>query len=271
MRLINKKKREKNMSIKEIIKIIFALLVVIIFLYYTVPILAGEAIYLISSYMHFSPNIDNLFIDTFRCCEDTYVTGRNITSYHKHFFPEYTRNKMIKLLIPKRFLDVGSGLNHTIPNSLISILKDKGSRYAKGMDIVEHKKPSSMYIKTSIMKTGLRSNSIDIMTSQYVLYSHIKTIPHLKKSFKEIHRILKKNGQIRVYPIYYGNYYLGDKGLKRYIDKLFDIEIIEPEFYIDKNKILLYGDKLENLGDSYLMEWARHKILRVKTVIFQKR
>ena len=271
MKWIQKKKKQKSMSPKEIIKIIFALLIVITFLYYVLPIITGEFIYLVSSYMHFSPNIDNLFIDTFRCCEDKYVTGRNITSYNKHFFPEYTRNQMIKLLMSKRFLDVGSGLNHTIPNSLICILKDKGSRYAKGMDIVEFEKKSPSYINASIMKTGLKSNSIDMMTSQYVLYSHVKTISHLKKSFKEIHRILKKNGEIRIYPIYYGNYYLGDNGLKRYIDKLFDVKIIEPEFYIDKNKTLLYGGELENLGDSYLMEWVRHKILQVKTVIFKKK
>ena len=270
MRWIKKKTKNKDISVKEIIKILFALFIVITFLYYTLPIFIGEAIYLISSYMHFVPNIDNLFIDTFRCCENKYVTGRNITSYNKHFFPGVSRNKMIQTLLSKRYLDVGSGLNHTIPNSLISILKDKGSRYAKGMDIVEQKH-SPIYINASIMKTGLRSNSIDMMTSQYVLYSHIKTIPTLKRAFKEIHRILKKNGEIRVYPIYYSNYYMGDKGLKRYIDNLFDIEIIEPKFYIDKNKTLLHKGKLENLGDSYLMEWARHKILQAKTIIFKKK
>ena len=76
-----------------------------------------------------------------------------------------------------------------------------------------------------------------------MLYSHIKTIENLKKAFREIHRILKSGGEIRIYPIYYGNYFLGDESFKRHLQRKFKITIIDPVYSVDTNKKLYIKDE----------------------------
>jgi len=264
-------KEEKEKENNDYFKTFLSIFIIIIIIYYIIPLLLSDITFFISNYMEVSPNPENLLINLFKCPEDDYITGRNFESYYKHLLLDYKRKNIISLLKNKKLLDLGSGLNHKLDNSLISILNKKGSNYVKGMDIVEYKEKSPLYINASLFNTGLSNNSIDIILSQYVLYSHINKINDLKKAFIEIYRILRKDGEIRIYPIYYGNYYLGNMKLKKFIDNKFTIKILNPEFYIDKNKILQKNNKFETFGDSYIMESLRHIILKVKTIVFIKK
>ena len=201
-----------------------------------------------------------------------YITGRNIQSYLHHFFPHLKKKIVLHNLKNKSVLDLGSGLNHLVPNSFLAEL-DKKNIWAKGLDVAKLPR-HPLYIKESLYDTKLSSNSIDLILSQYVLYSHISTVKLLKKALREIDRILVKEGEFRVYPVYFGNYYLGDERLKRWIDKKFFINVIEPEFYVDRNKKLCHvpcKGEYEVFKDSYTMELVRHYIMDVKTIVFIKK
>lgn len=248
------------------------------FLYFFVKFFIRELIFVVSNYYQFTPNPENIFIDIFQKGEDNYITGRSITNYRKHLFPDIkTNNKLIETFNNKKYLDLGCGLNYLLSTSLLyNINKKYKNVWAKGLDIYKLKKHPT-FINKSLFDTQLKSSSIDIITVQFVLYSHIKNVNLLKKAFTEIHRILKKNGEIIIYPIYYGNYFLGNDNFKKWLNRRFKIEIINPLFDVDNNKKLDIKDcnkdeKIcyKNFSDSYIMEWTRHNILNVKTVIFTK-
>ena len=205
--------------------------------------------------------------------EKDYITARSIITYKDHLFPKMkNENTLIDFLMDKSYLDIGSGANHIYTQSLLFKLLHKKSRYAKGIDnCCSELKPHPNFINKTLFDTGLTKNSIDIATCQYVLYSHIKTINNLKKAFKEIYRILKVGGELRVYPIYYGNYFLGEPAFKKYLEQKFIISIIDPLYSVDTNKRLYINGNLKLKPDVKTMEWIRHNILDVKTIVFTKR
>ena len=121
-----------------------------------------------------------------------YITGRSIQNYLNHIFPSFkTQKELIAFMKNKKLLDLGSGLNHLINNSLLSKINKEHNTWAKGLDIVSLP-PDPNYIEKSLFDTKIKSNSVDIIISQFVLYSHINSIKLLKKAFTEIHRILKR-------------------------------------------------------------------------------
>ena len=271
----NNKRNNRVTICRSILCIIF----IIVILSIVLPVIISDVIYLISNYFHIIPNHENIIsgkrtdsegnlID-----EDDYITARSIVTYKDHLFPELEdNNSLINKLINKSFLDIGSGANHIYTESLLYKLIHKKSKWSKGIDICCSKfKNNPFFINRSLYDTGLDKNSINIAVCQYVLYSHIKTIETLKKAFKEIHRILKVGGEIRIYPIYYGNYFLSDKSFKRHLQRKFKITIIDPKYSVDTNKKLYIKDKLTPKPDVKIMEWIRHNILDVKTVIFKKK
>ena len=65
-----------------------------------------------------------------------YITGRNIQSYLHHFFPHLKKKTVLHNLKNKSVLDLGSGLNHLVPNSFLAEL-DKKNIWAKGLDIAK--------------------------------------------------------------------------------------------------------------------------------------
>ena len=206
-----------------------------------------------------------------------YVTGRNAQSYLRHLFPDYSSEKELvgelrrdKVLV----LDLGSGLNHLMNSSLITKLnKGEPGSVAVGLDIVKLPDHPS-FVEASLFKTKLKASSFDIVLSHYVLYSHIETIKLLKKAFVEVLRILRKGGELRVYPVYFGNYFLGDEGFKTWIQDRFEVEVLSPRYYVDRSKkkcLMPCTGEYETFGDSQLMERMRHNQLDVKTVVFIKK
>ena len=188
-------------------------------------------------------------------CTRAPVTGRNWHSYAQHLFADIPKKNLVGYLANKDFLDIGSGLNHIYQDGLVYKVFRNGNKNgtedrsrnssrkkAIGMDI--HPFPNSNRFKHgSIYNTKLSNSSFDIITSQYLVYYWIDDVKGLKKVFKEIHRILKKGGQFRIYPVFYGDYHYNDKSLMKYIHNRFKVEIYKPRFvmervrYIDNNDI----------------------------------
>lgn len=173
-------------------------------------------------------------------CKKAPVTGRHWLSYAQHLFGDIPREQLFDYLAKRHFLDMGSGLNHIYKDALLyKVIKyiktgkttSKATRKTTGMDI--HPFPNSKHFQEgSIYKTGLKSNSYDVITSQYLVYYWIDNIQKLKQLFKEMHRILKKRGQFRIYPVYHGDYHYNNKELMAFIHKHFKVETYQPTFYI---------------------------------------
>ena len=144
-----------------------------------------------------------------------YVTGRSLQNYLKHLFPNIkSEQKLLDHMKNLRFLDLGSGINHINKPSLLYKLNKLPNTWAKGLDVVDLPKHNN-YIKGSLFNTKFRSNSIDIILCQYVLYSHINTVTLIKKALIEAFNILKLGGEMRIYPVYFGNYYLSNENLEQ--------------------------------------------------------
>jgi len=168
------------------------------------------------------------------------VTGRSINYYLKALFPDFkSKNDLVKYLKNKKYVDVGSGVNHMRNDSLLSILI-KNNNDAYGIDIVKLPKHPN-YKQKSIYDTTLKTNSIDFITINNLLYFHLYKKTNIINALKEMHRILKPNGEIRIFPIFFGEYYYGDIKLRDYINSLFFVRVIKPKpiplenpiFYMD--------------------------------------
>ena len=104
-----------------------------------------------------------------------------------------TKEALFKWLKGKKFVDVGSGINHIYDKSLLYKLIHKKHK-AYGLDIAKVDN-NRHYLKKSIFKTGISSNSCDIVAINNLLYFHLHKMSQIKRALKELHRILKKDGE----------------------------------------------------------------------------
>jgi SAM-dependent methyltransferase len=181
-------------------------------------------------------------------CNTAPVTGRGIESYVKHLFADLDKSDdaVFKYLKHRKFLDIGCGINHLYKNALLhKLIKKKYN--ATGLDLYTFPKKHPNFISASIMNTGLNSSYYDTITSQYFLHYWMDNAKDLLKAFKEIHRILKKNGTLRIYPVYYGNYHYNDDTFIKYIDKHFKVKVIKPKFYKEKVAYIYPGESAKDI------------------------
>lgn len=184
-------------------------------------------------------------------CNTAPVTGRGIESYVKHLFSDLNglnglndlphKNSVFNYLKHKKFLDIGCGINHVYKNALLyQLIKKKYN--ATGLDLYTFPKTHPNFVSVSIMKTNLKPNYYDTITSQYFLHYWMDNAKDLLKAFKEIHRILKKNGTLRIYPVYYGNYHYNDETFIKYLDTHFKVKVLKPKFYGEKVAYIYPGE-----------------------------
>lgn len=172
-------------------------------------------------------------------CDKAPVTGRGLLSYEKHLFPDV--KNLFEYLKPKKYLDVGCGMNHIYPKSLLYKLINKKYN-ATGLDLYKFSKNYDNFVSKSIFNTGLKSDYYDVITSQYFIYYWMDKPKNLLKSYKEMNRILKKKGEIRIYPVYFGNYHYNNDELINYLFSNFDIEVKFPKFYPEKVGYIYPGE-----------------------------
>ena len=197
------------------------------------------------------------------------VTSRSLNYYLKALFPDFKDKKsLLKYIGKKKFLDCGSGINHLRTDSLLyALIKKKNIAY--GLDIENIPKHKN-YVKASLFNTKFKSNTFDLITINNLLYFHLYKTTQIKKALKEMFRVLKPGGELRIFPIFYGNYYYGNKKLRDFINSLFYIRIISPKpiprenpmFYIDNE--IVKSNKV-GLGEINIM-----KKLESYVVIFKK-
>ena len=205
-------------------------------------------------------------------CNTAPVTGRGIESYKTHLFPDVPN--VFKYLKNKKFLDIGCGINHVYKNALLyKLIKKKYN--ASGLDLYKFPKPHNKFISANIMDTKLKANYYDTITSQYFLYYWMDNPTDLLKTFKELHRIMKTNGELRIYPVYYGNYHYNNDNLINFLDTHFKIKTIKPKFIKEKVAYIYPGESSKDIkltDESVPAKEAQDaKKLEANVVIFTKK
>ena len=150
------------------------------------------------------------------------ITARSLTNYSTNIFPDIPTKQLVTYINKRDYLDVACGINHLYPKSLLSQLK--GSKKKHGLDI--HSKTDRNYFKGSIYKTSFPGSSYDSITINNFLYFWEYKPDNLLKIYKELYRLCKTGGEIRVFPVFFGNYHLEDIELFEYLNKHFCIQLI---------------------------------------------
>jgi hypothetical protein len=203
------------------------------------------------------------------------ITGRSKDNYMKQLFPDI---KHISLYMKdKDYLDMACGINHLFEGSLLTSLSDtKVKRH--GLDIHDltshsldiHKFPSVKYTKGSIYDMdGLPK--YDMITINNFLYFWERDPKKILKAFHELSDHLKKDGEIRIFPIYYGNYSLNYIPLHKFLNEQFWISCIQPEY--SDEQALLYKDKEFTKADKVDGQYEKkeNKELMSHTLILKKK
>jgi hypothetical protein len=69
----------------------------------------------------------------------------------------------------------------------------------------------------------------------------------LIKAYQEMIRLLRKNGEIRIYPVYFGNYHYNNEELIEFLHSKFNIEVKYPKFYPEKVGYIYPGEGEEDI------------------------
>ena len=165
------------------------------------------------------------------------ITGRTKDNYIKQLFPDV--KNPLSYMKDKDYLDLACGLNHMIKGTFLTSLS--GDRLRHGFDI--HDLTSSLvsveYTEGSVYDmSGLPK--YDVITCNNFLYFWELEPKKILKAFHELSTHLKKDGEIRIFPIYYGNYSLNYIPLHKFLNENFWISCLQPE-YSDEAP-LLYRD-----------------------------
>tara|TARA_Y100000389_G_scaffold182308_1_gene198808 strand:- start:344 stop:1018 length:675 start_codon:yes stop_codon:yes gene_type:complete len=196
------------------------------------------------------------------------ITGRSYINYSMQLFPDISTNKLVSYMGSKDYLDIACGINHLYPKSLLRMVK--GSKKTHGLDI--HSKSEGDYFKGTIYKTPFSNNSYDCITINNFLYFWEYNPDNLLKIYKELYRICKSNGEIRVFPVFFGNYYQDKVELFEYLNNKFSIQLIRGNDY--SKEIPIYMDEGEIKKAKPVVKDQEYKLnhqLMAYTLVLHKR
>ena len=199
---------------------------------------------------------------------DIPITGRSCENYSIQLFPDIPTNKLLTYMGTKDYLDVACGVNHLYPKSLLNMIK--GTKKKHGLDI--HSKSEGNYFKGSIYKTQFKNNSYDCITINNFLYFWEYKPDNLLKIYKELHRICKKDGEIRIFPVFFGNYHQDKVELFEYVNNNFRLQLVRGNDYSKESPIYMKGDEIletdkrNGLGENKL----NHQLFAYALVLHKK-
>ncbi len=199
------------------------------------------------------------------------ITGRSMKNYHIHMFPDIIDLK--SFLKNKDYLDVACGINHLYPESLIRNIDGNKKKHCLDIHGESKKIKKIHYYNESIYNTKLMNNNYDCITINNFLYFWESKIDNLINIFKELHRILKKEGEIRIFPVYYGNYFLDNIELNRFLNERFMIRCLFPKkdyskespIYMENNDIK-QTDKGNGINEYNLNHKLMSQVLILKKI-----
>jgi SAM-dependent methyltransferase len=191
------------------------------------------------------------------------VTARSWRYYDSVLFPDV---KIARAIRGRTLLDVGSGANHLYPKSLLHRVGKRGL----GLDLSPFPN-SPQYRRATLEATGLPSRSRDLILSNNVLYFWIDTRKAVRRCLCEIHRLLRPNGEARIFPVFYGNYHLNDPKLFAWIHRHFWVRVIQPRTYPAEAPLIHFGGEMLRTDASVgTGEVHKHQQLQSHTLILRK-
>ena len=200
---------------------------------------------------------------------DIPITARSMTNYSLNIFPDVPTAQLVSYVSQRDYLDVACGINHLYPSSLLSQLK--GSKKKHGLDI--HSKSEGNYFKGSIYKTSFKPNSYDCITINNFLYFWEYKSDNLLKIYKELYRISKPGGEIRVFPVFFGNYHQENIELFDYLNENFVLQVLKPENdYSNESAAYLQDGEIKSTRKSDgRIEYTTNKQLMAHVLVLRKK
>lgn len=170
------------------------------------------------------------------------ITGRSLQNYSIQLFPDMKTSEIQGYMKDKDYLDIACGINHMYTSSLLCSLINNKSKH--GLDIHDNQSTNSdvKYYKGSIYKTHFKNESYDCITVNNFLYLWETNPEKLVKIYKELFRICKKGGHIRVFPVFFGNYSEDNLDLFSYINTHFKTRLLSPVKDFSKEKPIYLDD-----------------------------
>ena len=175
-------------------------------------------------------------------------TGRSLENYSVQLFPDVSNP--LTYLKNKDYLDLACGINHMYPESLLGQLaKNSKSKKRDGLDIHSDSKclyPTMKYFKGSSQNTNLPTNSYDCITVNNYMYFWEYNTQNLLKIYKELFRILKPGGELRIFPIFYSNYHNDNIELFDLLNDCFFVKCLRPKKdYSKESPIYIEGGEVK--------------------------
>ena len=224
-------------------------------------------------------NVSGQFKDS-----DIPITGRTKKNYEMQLFPDLKqKQKQINAFMKnKDYLDLACGMNHVYEGSLLSSLANPSLATKKvlrhGLDIheldLENKSKEKgirniRYIQGSVYNMkGLPK--YDVITVNNFLYFWELNPKKILLAFKELFHHLKKDGELRIFPVYYGDYSLNLIELHKFINENFWLSCIQPTY---SNEVpIFYQDGVQKgLKSDGQVEKSKNTKLMSHTLILKKK
>ena len=207
------------------------------------------------------------------------ITGRSLQNYATQLFPDIDPKKVLPYVGTKDYLDVACGINHLYPESLLRNLQGPKTKTKIGLDIhslanaaTNNKVNYTNYTKGSIYKTNFKSGSFDCITVNNFMYFWEQNPHKLLEIYKEIYRLLRVGGEIRIFPVFFGNYSCDNIELFEYLNTHFVIRCLRPKTdYSKESPVYLEDDEIKQSSASHGLNENRiyHKLM-THVVIFTR-
>ena len=222
-------------------------------------------------------NVSGQFKDS-----DIPITGRTKKNYEMQLFPDLKqKQKQINAFMKnKDYLDLACGMNHVYEGSFLSSLASYPTTskvLRHGLDIHDLKKGENeqkgisniRYIQGSVYNMkGLPK--YDVITVNNFLYFWELNPKKILLAFKELFHHLKKDGELRIFPVYYGDYSLNLIELHKFINENFWLSCIQPTY---SNEVpIFYQDGVQKgLKSDGQVEKSKNTKLMSHTLILKKK
>jgi SAM-dependent methyltransferase len=223
--------------------------------------------------------IDHYLKERFKVSGKIPVTGRSLQNYATQLFPDIETNKVPSYVGAKDYLDVACGINHLYPQSLLRNLQGPKKNTKTGLDIHSLANANANatdnkvnYTKGSIYKTNFQSGSFDCITVNNFMYFWEQNPHKLLEVYKELYRLLRDDGEVRIFPVFFGNYSCDNIELFDFLNTHFVIQCLRPKTdYSKEAPVYLEKDELKQSSSGHGLNENRiyHKLM-AHVVILRK-
>ena len=151
-------------------------------------------------------------------------TGRSFAYYRRIFFANRSSHEVLQALAGKRVVDVGCGLTPYVSDSMFQVCRERGIEFfgvdpkfaddfklslldiatvraVGGRGRIRRQAPGlERCLDTTADQLPLEDESVALILSNFLLYAWIRDEETLENIYREFHRVLNDQGEVRIYP-----------------------------------------------------------------------